>query len=80
MCTPTPVRRLTSKEPKYLAAALSIVTVEARHAAVIGLISREGECGISPNGPNDVPWGATRVLEDVMKLNYITKFYPPHHW
>ena len=47
---------------------------------MIGLISREGECGISPNGPNDVPWGATRVLEDVMKLNYITKFYPPHHW
>ena len=67
------------KEPKYLAAALSIVTVEARHAAVIGLISREGKYGISPNGPNDVPWGATRVLKDVMKLNYITKFYPPHH-
>ena len=67
------------KDPKYLAAALSIVTVEARHAAVIGLISYEGKYGISPNGPNDVPWGATRVLKDVMKLNYITKFYPPHH-
>ena len=49
------------KEPKYLAAALSIVTVEARHAAVIGLISREGKYGISPNGPNDVPWGAAGV-------------------
>ncbi len=67
------------KEPQYLAAALSIVTVEARHAAVIGLISHESKSGISPNGANDVPWGATKVLKDVNKLHYITKFYPPHH-
>jgi rubrerythrin len=64
------------KTPQILAAALSIVTVEARHAAVIGLLSHESEYGISPNGANDTPLGATQVLKDVFSLNYISKFYP----
>ncbi len=61
------------KNPAILAAALSIVTVEARHASVIGLISHGTEFGISPDGANDTPRGATRVLQDVTSLHYITK-------
>ncbi len=58
-------------EPKVLAEALSIVTVEARHASVVGLILRGTEHGISPNGAFDKPYGATRVLKDVEHLHYI---------
>jgi len=59
------------KDPKVLAAALSIVTVEARHASVIGLIRQRSEFGISPNGAFDKPYGASQVLKDVTSLNYI---------
>ncbi len=59
------------KDPKVLAAALSIVTVEARHASVIGLIRQRSEFGISPNGAFDKPYGASRVLKDVTSLKYI---------
>jgi rubrerythrin len=59
------------KDPKVLAAALSIVTVEARHASVIGLIRQRSEFGIAPNGAFDKPYGATRVLNDVTSLQYI---------
>ncbi len=62
--------------PAYLAAALSIVTVEARHAAVIGLIRNHSEFGIAPSGAFDKPLGATQVLKDVTGLKYITKLYP----
>ena len=61
------------KEPAYLAAALSIVTVEARHAAVVGLIRNESQYGIAPDGAFDKPYGATKVLNDVTSLHYITK-------
>ena len=61
------------KEPAYLAAALSIVTVEARHAAVVGLIRNESQYGIAPDGAFDKPYGATKVLKDVTSLHYITK-------
>ncbi|MGI8429046.1 MAG: ferritin-like domain-containing protein [Solirubrobacteraceae bacterium] len=64
------------KDPHVLKAALSIVTVEARHAAVIGLIARGTVFGISPDNANDVPFGASRVLKDVTSLNFITKLYP----
>lgn len=59
------------KDPKILAAALSIVTVEARHAAAIGLIRNESVFGITPNGAFDKPAGATKVLDEVAKLNFI---------
>jgi rubrerythrin len=59
------------KDPKVLAAALSIVTVEARHASVIGLIRQRSEFGITPNGAFDKAYGASRVLKDVTSLNYI---------
>ncbi|MGI8862858.1 MAG: ferritin-like domain-containing protein [Solirubrobacteraceae bacterium] len=61
------------QNPAILAAALSIVTVEARHAAVIGLIRDHSKYGIAPDGAFDKPRGATRVLKDVTSLNYITK-------
>jgi rubrerythrin len=61
------------KDPKVLAAALSIVTVEARHASVIGLIRQGSEHGIAPSGAFDTPKGATQVLKDVTSLHYITK-------
>jgi len=61
------------KDPAVLAAALSIVTIEARHAAVIGLIRNHSEFGIAPSGAFDTPKGATQVLKDVTSLNYITK-------
>lgn len=59
------------KDPKVLAAALSIVTVEARHASVVGLIRNRSKFGISPNGAFDKPYGASRVLTDVTSLHYI---------
>lgn len=60
-------------QPAYLAAALSIVTVEARHAATVGLIRNESKFGITPNGAFDKPYGASKVLKDVTSLYYITK-------
>ncbi len=60
-------------DPQVLKAALSIVTVEARHASVIGLIRNRSVYGIAPSGPFDTPKGATQVLKDVKSLNYITK-------
>jgi len=61
------------KSPTILAAALSIVTIEARHAAVIGLIRNHSEYGIAPSGAFDTALGASQVLKDVTSLNYITK-------
>ena len=57
------------QSPKVLQAALSIVTVEARHAGVIGRIKLNSEKGISPNGAFDKSKGAKHVLGDVHKLN-----------
>jgi rubrerythrin len=59
------------KDPKVLAAALSIVTVEARHAAAVGLIRNGSDYGITPNGAFDTPYGASKVLADVTSLHYI---------
>ncbi len=59
------------KDPAVLAAALSIVTVEARHASVVGLIQRPTlEKGIAPSGAFDKPLGAKDVLKAVHSLNY----------
>ncbi|HTX32802.1 MAG TPA: ferritin-like domain-containing protein [Solirubrobacteraceae bacterium] len=59
------------KNPKVLAAALSIVTVEARHASVIGLIRNRSDYGITPNGAFDKPLGASKVLAAVNSTHYI---------
>jgi rubrerythrin len=54
-----------------LKAALSIVTVEARHASVFGLILQGTPDSISPDGAFDKPFKASRVLKDVKKLHFI---------
>jgi rubrerythrin len=59
------------KDPKILAAALSIVTVEARHASVIGLIRQRSDYGIAPEGAFDKPLGASAVLAAVKGTHYI---------
>ncbi len=42
------------KNPAYLLAAASIVTVEARHSGAIGLLPRQGDC------PDPVRHGSDR--------------------
>ncbi len=59
------------KEAKVLKAALSIVTVEARHASVFGLILQGTPDSISPNGAFDKPFTAKKVLADVKALHFI---------
>ncbi len=53
-----------------LAGALSIVTIEARHAGLIGQILK-GTKGIAPDGPTDVPVGARATLRAVKKTGFI---------
>lgn len=62
---------LNIKEAKVVKAAASIVTVEARHASVFGLILKGTSDSISPDGPFDKPFGANRVLKDVTELGFI---------
>lgn len=61
------------QNPAYLQAALSIVTIEARHASVVGLLRNGSEYGISPSGAFDKPKGGSKVFKDVTSLHYITK-------
>jgi Ferritin-like domain len=51
--------------PKLLAAAGSIVQVEARHAATIGLLTSKP---VTPDGAFDKPLPTSRVLADVKPL------------
>ncbi len=62
---------LNISSPKVVAAALSIVTVEARHASVFGLLALNTADSISPNGAFDKPFTAHKVLHDVKKLKFI---------
>ncbi len=51
------------KSTKILGQAGSILTIEARHASVIGLINKQSAKGISPDGSMDVPFSAGAVLK-----------------
>jgi len=59
------------ENPAYLAAAASILTIEARHASVIGLIIDESVTGIAPNGSFDTPLTAEQVLAAVAATGFI---------
>jgi hypothetical protein len=65
---------LNIKTPSYVKAAVSILTVEARHASVIGLLN-EGAAPsgkeIAPNGPFDTPLTASQVLKAVEGTKFI---------
>jgi hypothetical protein len=59
------------KSPANLAAAGSVVTIEARHAAVIGLIATGKQSGITPDGPFDAPFTANKVLKIVKGTGFL---------
>jgi rubrerythrin len=59
------------KHRRVLAGALSIVTVEARHAGLIGQIYK-GRKGVAPDGPTDDPVGARETLKAVKQTGFIT--------
>ncbi len=54
----------------YVRVAVSILTIEARHAAVIGRIIKGGP-GIAPNGAFDTAYTATKVLNAVKGTHFI---------
>lgn len=56
------------KSPKVLAVALSIVTVEARHAGAIGSITGTA---IAKNGPFDIAETASQILAAVTATKFI---------
>lgn len=62
---------LNIKTPSTVAAALSILTIEARHASVIGLIAKNSPKGISPDGPFDTPFTANEVLKAVEATGFL---------
>jgi hypothetical protein len=64
---------LNIKNPAYVAAAGSILTIEARHASVIGLLNESSPtgAGIAPDGPFDKPWTARTVLKEVEATKFI---------
>ncbi len=65
---------LNIKSAAYVKAAISILTIEARHASVIGLLN-EGAIPsgkeIAPNGPFDTPLTAAQVLTAVKGTGFI---------
>jgi len=56
--------------PKVVRTAVSIITIEARHASVIGQIIK-GRDGITPNGAFDTAYTAKRVLAAVKGTKFI---------
>ena len=59
------------KSTKNLGAAGSILTIEARHASVIGLINKQSSKGIAPDGAFDKPRSAKATLAAVKKTGFI---------
>jgi hypothetical protein len=62
---------LNIKSPAYVKAAVSILTIEARHASVIGLLSEPAGQAIAPDGPFDTPFTATKVLTAVKGTGFV---------
>jgi rubrerythrin len=59
--------------PSTVAAALSILTVEARHASVAGLLLKATPGNISPDGAFDTPFTAKEVLKAVEATEFLKK-------
>jgi Ferritin-like domain len=59
------------KTPAYLLAALSIVTIEARHAGAIGSYLKHTPGEIAPSGSFDTPLTAAKVLAAVKGTGFI---------
>jgi rubrerythrin len=57
--------------PSTVAAALSILTIEARHASVAGLLLKATPGNITPDGPFDTPFTAQEVLKAVEKTGFL---------
>ena len=62
---------LNIKTAAYVKAAVSILTIEARHASVIGLLNDPTGEAIAPNGPFDTPLTAAKVLAAVKGTGFI---------
>ncbi len=62
---------LNIESPAYIAAALSIWSIEARHASVAGLLLSPTAKNISPNGAFDKPKTAAQVLKAVDKTGFL---------
>ncbi len=62
---------LNIKSPAYVKAAISILTIEARHASVIGLLNDPSGKEIAPDGPFDTPFTAAKVLAAVKGTGFI---------
>jgi rubrerythrin len=62
---------LNISDPAYVAAALSIHSVEARHASVAGLLLKPTPASQAPNGAFDEPLTAAQVLKAVGKTGFL---------
>jgi rubrerythrin len=62
---------LNIQTPSTVAAALSIATVEARHASVAGLLLKATPANLSPDGPFDTPFTAAKVLKAVEATGFL---------
>lgn len=62
---------LNIKSAAYVKAAVSILTIEARHASVIGLLNDPSGEAIAPDGPFDTPFTASKVLAAVKGTGFI---------
>jgi hypothetical protein len=62
---------LNISTPAYVAAAASILTIEARHASVAGLLIKPTEKNMTPDGPFDTAWTAAEVLKAVEATGFL---------
>jgi ferritin-like protein len=62
---------LNIASPAYIAAALSIWSIEARHASVAGLLLKPTPSNLTPNGPFDKPKTAAQVLKAVEATGFL---------